>query len=60
MNRPRFTVVGENIHTSRIVIKKGKRFTSENGVEGVPFTAEDGAGRLLEVSKAMWRTRPSS
>ena len=57
MNRPRFTVVGENIHTSRIVLKKGKRFTSENGVEGVPFTAEDGAGRLLEVSESMRRSK---
>lgn len=57
MNRPRFTVVGENIHTSRIVLKKGKRFTSENGVEGVPFTAEDGAARLLEVSDSMRRSK---
>ena len=57
MNRRRFTVVGENIHTSRIVLKRGKRFTSENGVEGVPFTAEDGAARLLEVSESMRRSK---
>ena len=57
MNRPRFTVVGENIHTSRIVLKKGKRFTSENGVEGVPFTATDGAPLLLRVSETMRRSK---
>ncbi len=57
MNRPRFTVVGENIHTSRIVLKKGRRFTSENGVEGVPFTAEDGAPLLLRVSETMHRSK---
>lgn len=57
MNRPRFTVVGENIHTSRIVLKKGRRFTSENGVEGVPFTAEDGAPGLLRVSETMRRSK---
>ena len=61
MNRPapapRFTVIGENVHTSRIVLRKGKRFTSENGVEGVPFTAEDGAPRLLAVSETMRRSK---
>ena len=57
MNRPRFIVVGENVHTSRIVLRKGKRFSSRNGIEGVPFEAVDGTPRLLPVSNVMRRSQ---
>ena len=57
MKRPRFTVVGENVHTSRIVLKRGKRFYSKDGVEGVPFESADGTPRLLRVSEKMRRSQ---
>ena len=57
MTRMRFIIVGENVHTSRIVLKKGTRFTSDNGVEGVPFESVDGASRLLRVSEKMRRSQ---
>ncbi len=53
MGAPPFTIIGENVHTSRVVLKKGKRFSSEGGVEGLPFTSVDGEQRLLKVSDAM-------
>ena len=57
MSRPEFTVVGENVHTTRIVLRKGKRFTTRNGVEGVPFESVDGTPRLLPVSAKMHRSQ---
>ena len=57
MNRRRFTIVGENVHTSRIVLRKGKRFATQNGVEGVPFDSVDGTPRLLRVSEQMRRSQ---
>ncbi len=57
MKGTRFVVIGENVHTSRIVLKKGKRFTTRNGVDGVPFLAIDGAPRLLPVSPTMRRSQ---
>lgn len=53
MNRPRFTVIGENIHTSRIVLRKGKRFATHGGVEGVEFVSVDGTQGLLAISETM-------
>ncbi len=52
-SRPPFTVIGENIHTSRVVLKKGKRFVVEDGREGVPFTSMTGEQRLLPVSESI-------
>ena len=57
MSRPLFTVIGENVHTSRVVLKKGKRFTVENGVEGVPFSSVDGVDMLLPASDEMKASR---
>lgn len=53
MGQSGFTVIGENVHTSRIVLKKGKRFETRNGREGVPFTSVDGKDWLLEASDEM-------
>jgi len=52
-----FQLIGENLHTSRIVLKKGKKFSTRNGVEGVPFTSVDGEDLLLEVSDEMKATQ---
>ncbi|MDE0171181.1 MAG: dihydropteroate synthase [bacterium] len=57
MSRPEFTVVGENVHTTRIVLRKGKRFAVRNGVEGVPFESLDGEPRLLRASGKMRRSQ---
>ena len=57
MDPPRFVVIGENVHTSRIVLRKGKRFAVRNGVEGVTFETPDGEARLLPVSDRMRATK---
>ena len=57
MSRPEFTVVGENVHTTRIVLRKGKRFAVRNGVEGVPFESVGGDSRLLRASEKMRRSQ---
>ena len=53
MSRRRFTVIGENVHASRIVLRKGKRFSTHGGVEGVTFVSVDGIPGLLAISETM-------
>lgn len=53
MNPARFTLIGENVHTTRIVLRKGKRFATRDGVEGVTFVSDEGEPRLLPVSDSM-------
>ena len=53
MTPRRFTVIGENVHTSRIVLKKGRRFATNGGVEGVKFVSVDGVPGLLDISGTM-------
>ncbi len=53
MTHRRFTVIGENVHTSRIVLKKGRRFATNGGVEGVKFVSVDGAPGHLAISETM-------
>ncbi len=55
-DRP-FIVIGENMHTSRIVLRKGKRFSSSEGTEGVLFSTLDEAPGLLPVSDEMRATK---
>jgi 5-methyltetrahydrofolate--homocysteine methyltransferase len=52
-SRSPFTVIGENVHTSRVVLKKGKRFVIEDGREGVPFTSVTGEQCFLPVSETI-------
>ena len=47
-----FTVIGENVHTSRVVLRKGRRFATEGGVEGVRYVSADGAPGLLPIPDA--------
>lgn len=53
MKPARFTLIGENVHTTRIVLRKGKRFATRHGVDGVTFVAEDGEPGLLPISDSM-------
>lgn len=50
-----FQIIGENIHTTRVVLKRGKRFYSEGDVEGVTYTTAAGEDRLLPISEAAKR-----
>src|ERR1017187_10353950 len=46
----RFTIVGENIHTTRIVLRKGNRVkVLDDGTEGVRFHDTTGQTRYLTV-----------
>ena len=42
-------VIGENIHTTRVVLRKGRRFVDDGDRQGVRYTGTDGAERLLPV-----------
>ncbi len=53
MTAGRYTIIGENVHTSRIVLRKGKRFATRGGVDGVTFVSEDGKPGLLAISQTM-------
>ena len=45
----RFVVIGENIHTTRVVLKTGPRFTAEGDEEAVRFVSADGEERLPRI-----------
>lgn len=53
MSLDQFTVIGENLHTTRILLRKGKRITAQGGVEGVAFVSEDGHPGFLPISASM-------
>lgn len=57
MSENEFQLIGENLHTSRIVLKKGRRFETRDGTEGVPFRSVDGEDSFLEVSDEMRATQ---
>ena len=54
---PRLIVIGENIHTTRVLLRKGPRIAEIDGVEAIKFTTVDGADRALAVPEAMKRTQ---
>jgi len=45
----RLVVIGENIHTTGVVLKKGPRFTAEGDEEAVRFVSADGEERLPRI-----------
>ena len=54
---PRLIVIGENIHTTRVLQRKGPRVAEIDGVEVIKFTTVDGMDRTLTVPDAMKRTQ---
>ena len=50
-----FQIIGENVHSTRVVLKRGKRFYCEGDVEGVRYTTAAGEDRLLPISDAAKR-----
>ena len=54
-----FTVIGENIHATRVVLRNGRRaVTLEDGAEAVPFKDESGEQRFLTVPDWFKKTQP--
>ncbi len=53
-----FTIIGENIHATRVVLRNGKRATTlEDGTEAVVFTDEEGQTRYLRVPESFKKTQ---
>ena len=54
-----FSIIGENIHASRIVLRNGRRSTTlESGIEAVTFTGETGENMHLRVPESFKETQP--
>ena len=51
-NQKEFVVIGENVHASRVVLKKGKRFVADGDREAIRFTTANGDERLFEIPDA--------
>ena len=53
-----FIIIGENIHTTRVVLRNGKRVgTTPAGVESVIFAGSDGSTRYLPIPEEARRTQ---
>ncbi len=50
-------VIGENIHTTRVLQRKGPRIATVDGVDVIKFTTADGAERLLTVPESAKKTQ---
>ena len=60
VNTPeQFTIVGENIHATRVVLRNGRRaVTLDDGAEAVPFRDDAGERRYLTVPDWFKSTQP--
>ncbi|MDE2754958.1 MAG: dihydropteroate synthase [Acidobacteriota bacterium] len=57
-NPLRFTTIGENIHTTRVLLRKGKRIVrNPDGVESVLYRNSEGETRYLPIPEAVKRTQ---
>ena len=53
-----FTIIGENIHTTRIVLRNGRRATTlEDGTEAITFKSSEGSARHLTVPEHFKETQ---
>ena len=52
-----FIIIGENLHTSRVVLRKGGRFDATEGAEAVRYTDAEGEERRLPVPDAVKATQ---
>ena len=55
--RPALTVIGENIHCTRVALRKGKRIAERDGAEAILYRSADGEERALPVTEAAKRTK---
>ena len=54
-----FTVIGENIHATRVLLRNGRRaVTLDDGTEAVPFKGESGEQRYLTIPDWFKETQP--
>jgi len=54
----RFTIIGENIHATRVVQRSGKRVgTAPDGRDALLFTGPDGAERTLAIPEGIRETQ---
>ena len=54
---PSFVAIGENIHATRVVLRKGRRIATRDGAEAVLYRAADGAERAMPVPEAVKKTK---
>ena len=54
---PSLTVIGENIHCTRVALRKGKRVAERDGAEAILYRTADGEERALPVTEESKRTK---
>ena len=54
---PSLTVIGENIHCTRVALRKGKRIAERDGAEAILYRSADGVDRALAVTEEAKRTK---
>ena len=58
VNGQEFVIIGENVHTTRILLRKGKRVTNRpDGAEAVEYADTDGTPRYLVIPEFIKKTR---
>ena len=56
-NPGNYIAVGENIHTTRVLLRKGKRIAEADGQEVIFYEAADGASRRLPIPDSVKSTQ---
>ena len=56
-NPENYITIGENIHTTRVLLRKGKRIAVEDGQEVILYTAADGSSRQLPIPESVKSTQ---
>ena len=57
MTTPPLIVIGENIHCTRVALRKGKRIAERDGAEAIIYETADGEERALPVTAEAKRTK---
>ena len=53
-----FIIIGENIHTTRVLMRRGKLVTTtDDGVDAIRYRTIDGEARLLPISEEALKTQ---
>ncbi len=55
--RTNFIIIGENIHTTRVVLRRSKRFVAEAGKEALRYVSVAGEPRQLAIPEAVKLTQ---
>ena len=57
MTAPPLIVIGENIHCTRVALRKGKRIAERDGAEAILYETAEGEERALPVTAEAKRTK---